>query len=54
MLIIEVKLNKTTNGCMFLISHEVDGEQIAIIKQRIEYTDLSNDLKFWAIRNLYQ
>lgn len=49
MLIINIKLNKTTSGCLFTISHEVNGEQKIIVRQRIPYTDLDRDVTIWAI-----
>ena len=49
MLVIDCKLNKTGSGCKFTISHEVNGEQIVVIKQAIGFTTLESDIKLWAI-----
>lgn len=48
-LTLEVKLNKTGNGCLFTISHEVDGESVVVIRQHIPFTDLDKNIKLWAI-----
>lgn len=47
--VVKVTINKDRPGCVFTIEHEVDGENIEIIRQDIEYTDLKDDLKLWAI-----
>lgn len=51
MLVINVKLNKTGSGCLFTITHEVNGEHVVIVRQRIPYTDLDQDVTMWAIND---
>jgi hypothetical protein len=44
--IIEVKVNLEQSSCVFTITDEINGE---LIRQEIPYTDLTEDLKIWAI-----
>lgn len=49
MLLINVEKNKSNDGAKFSISHEVRGTIVQILQQRIPFTDLEENLKFWAI-----
>lgn len=52
MLVITVKLNKTNkSSATFKISHEVEGDMVTLITQKIEYTTLPENVEFWAINS---